>query len=414
MQRVAARNLLRVPAERHFGTGTKWLLAFSLPILAVLLTLCVWRLRTEAVGSVEGLRLTAQLLVIVASTTGALLIGTLVLVGRERAERHRMQRCLEEQSSELLRQTATAAELARDVESTRAQLQRFNDILEERVQERTADLERSALALKQEIIEREQAGISLRESENQLLIAHDELARGLAAHTEELERSNHELEQFAYVASHDLQEPLRAISGCVQILQKRYSERLDSQGLELINHTVEGVARLQELIEGLLAYSRVSLHGHEAEPVSSKEALSAAMQHLESAIQETGAVVVEETELPTVNGHRGQLVQLLQNLIGNAIKYRSAAPPRVEISAQRNGDAWVFAVHDNGIGIEPQYFDRVFSIFQRLHTRDEYPGTGIGLAICKRIVEQAGGAMWIDSEVGEGSTFYFTLPAAQA
>jgi light-regulated signal transduction histidine kinase (bacteriophytochrome) len=165
------------------------------------------------------------------------------------------------------------------------------------------------------------------------------------------------------------------------------------------------------LIEGLLAYSRVGRLGAEMEPVSLGDAQIAARQQLESAITETGAIVEHEA-LPMVRGNRGQLVQLLQNLIGNALKYRGVTAPRVRISAHRDGAMWTIAIRDNGIGIEAQYFDRVFSIFQRLHTRDEYPGTGIGLAICKRIVEQAGGAIWIESELGVGSTFYFTLPAA--
>jgi len=204
--------------------------------------------------------------------------------------------------------------------------------------------------------------------------------------------------------------------------KKRCAAQLDSHGPELIAHTVEGVGRLRELIDGLLAYARVSHLGNEAEllrlgpgatqPVSSGAALSAALQQLESAIEETGAVVVEQTEMPMVFAGHGQLVQLLQNLIGNAIKYRNAAVPRIDISARRKDEGWIFGVRDNGIGIEPQYFERIFSIFQRLHTRDEYPGAGIGLAICKRIVTQAGGSIWIESELGKGSTFYFTLPAA--
>jgi light-regulated signal transduction histidine kinase (bacteriophytochrome) len=333
-----------------------------------------------------------------------------------------VQRALEEKAAELQTQTATAIALARDVETARAQLQKFNDVLEKRIQERTTDLKISNTALGKEMIERERTGLSLRESEGNLLIAHDEVERGLAVHTEELERSNRDLEQFAYVASHDLQEPLRAISGCVQVLEKRYAAQLDLRGHELITHTVEGVGRLRELIDGLLAYARVSHLGNEAEllrlgpgatqPVSSGAALSAALQQLESAIEETGAVVVEQTEMPMVFAGHGQLVQLLQNLIGNAIKYRNAAVPRIDISARRKDEGWIFGVRDNGIGIEPQYFERIFSIFQRLHTRDEYPGAGIGLAICKRIVTQAGGSIWIESELGKGSTFYFTLPAA--
>jgi light-regulated signal transduction histidine kinase (bacteriophytochrome) len=275
-----------------------------------------------------------------------------------------LRSALAEKSRELERQTATAVSLAREVESARAQLQHVNDVLEE--------------------------------------------------HTEELERSNHELEQFAYVASHDLQEPLRAISGCVQILEKRYAGQIDSSGTELIAHAVAGVARLHELIEALLVYSRVGRRGHEAAPVSSQLALTAALEQLESAIAETGAVVVVPAELPTVLAEHSQLVQLLQNLVGNAIKYRSAATPRIEITAQRQNDKWLFIVADNGLGIEAEYFHRVFAIFQRLHTRDEYPGTGIGLALCRRIVEQAGGSIWIKSEIGKGSRFFFTLPEVAA
>jgi signal transduction histidine kinase len=395
-------------ALRRIGISAGSLFAFLLA-LAFVLMIYVWRIKTQSVASISGIPFAAQLLPAVAASSVALLLGTLLLLRRERAERLRMQAALQKQSAELWTQTATAHSLAHDVETARAQLQKFNDILEERIEERTADLKISTKALGEEMIERKQAGVFLRESESNLIIAHDELERGLADHTEELERSNRELEQFAYVASHDLQEPLRAISGCVQILQKRYAAHLDARGHELVAHTVDGVARLQELIAALLAYSRVGRDGSEPEPISSRAALSTALQQLESAIQETGAVIVEPTELPIVCGNHIQLVQLLQNVIGNAIKYRSVATPRVEISALRRGEVWVFAISDNGIGIEAQYFQRVFSIFQRLHTRDEYPGTGIGLAICRRIVEQAGGSMWIESELGKGSTFYFTL-----
>lgn len=373
-----------------------------------LLALAFWQLQSGGLTS-PGLGLTSPLVIAGGIAGVGLLVGVLLLVYRERAESLGVAGALAQKSAELHSQTETAVCLAREVEAARAEMQRINEVMEGRVLERTSDLRTSKTALHREIVERQQVGASLRESESNLLIAREEFQKDTATHTEELERSNRELEQFAYVASHDLQEPLRAISGCVQILERRYKDQLDARGHELIAHTVEGVARLRELIEGLLAYSRVGRLGAEIEPVSLGDALITARQQLESAITETGAVVEHEA-LPVVCGNRGQLVQLLQNLIGNALKYRGVTAPRVRISAHRDGAMWTIAIRDNGIGIEAQYFDRVFSIFQRLHTRDEYPGTGIGLAICKRIVEQAGGAIWIESELGVGSTFYFTLP----
>ena len=252
---------------------------------------------------------------------------------------------------------------------------------------------------------------SLRDSEAELRQARDELERRVIERTDELECSNRDLEQFAYVASHDLQEPLRAISGCVQIIEKRYDAKLDAKGHELIAHTVAGVGRMKELIEGLLAYSRVNRLHEDVEAISSSAVFDAAVLQLESAVTESGAEIAHG-ELPMVMGNRGQLIQLFQNLLGNALKYRGDVAPRISVSATAQGKMWDFAVRDNGIGIEPQYFERIFSIFQRLHTRDEYPGTGIGLALCKRIVERAGGTIWIVSEAGAGSTFHFTLPQA--
>ena len=284
-----------------------------------------------------------------------------------------------------------------------------NRELTARVDQRTGQLQSSLSSLRGEVTDRKDAEASLRESEAELRQARDGLERRVAERTQELERSNHELEQFAYVASHDLQEPLRAISGCVQIIEKRYDAQLDAKGHELIGHTVAGVGRMKELIDGLLAYSRVNrVHG-EMEAVSTDSVVKAAVQQLESAVNESGAEIVCG-ELPMVMADRGQLIQLFQNLLGNALKYRGEAAPRIDVSATAKGSMWDFAVHDNGIGIEPQYFERVFSIFQRLHTRDEYPGTGIGLALCKKIVERTGGTIWIESEAGAGSTFHFTLP----
>jgi PAS domain S-box-containing protein len=225
----------------------------------------------------------------------------------------------------------------------------------------------------------------------------------------ELARSNAELEQFAYVASHDLQEPLRAVAGCVQALQQRYHGQLDARADELITHAVDGAVRMQSLISDLLAYSRVATRGQPFVPTDCAAIVKSALANLEVAIAESGARVTY-TELPTVMGDPTQLTQLFQNLISNACKFRSQQPLAIHIAAEPHEGAWVFSVRDNGIGIEPQYFERIFGLFQRLHTRVEYAGTGIGLAICKRIVERHGGRIWLESQPQQGSTFYFALP----
>jgi PAS domain S-box-containing protein len=225
----------------------------------------------------------------------------------------------------------------------------------------------------------------------------------------ELARSNAELEQFAYVASHDLQEPLRSVASCVQLLKKRYESRLDERADEFIRHTVDGTKRMQALITDLLAYSRVGTHTHPFERVEGEEVLAEAVANLTAAIQESGAIVTHDP-LPAVVADGSQLTQILQNLIGNAIKFRAERPPEIHVGARRGEGEWVFTVADNGIGIEPQYFDRIFRVFQRLHTRSRYPGTGIGLAICKKIIERHEGRMWIESELDKGSTFHFSLP----
>jgi PAS domain S-box-containing protein len=226
---------------------------------------------------------------------------------------------------------------------------------------------------------------------------------------EELKASNTELEQFAYVASHDLQEPLRGIAGLAQLLQQRYHGQLDSQADEFIDLIVDGTQRMQTLINDLLAYSRIGRRGEVIQPTDTEEALMATMKNLDVAIREYGARITHES-LPTVKADATQLIQLFQNLIGNAIKFRSERPPEIHIGVTDAGDFWQFSVHDNGIGIEPQYFERVFQVFQRLHTRREYKGTGIGLAICKKIIERHRGKIWVESEPGVGATFYFTLP----
>jgi PAS domain S-box-containing protein len=225
----------------------------------------------------------------------------------------------------------------------------------------------------------------------------------------DLAHSNAELEQFAYVASHDLQEPLRAVSGCMQLLQQRYQGQLDARADELITHAVDGSSRMQTLIRDLLAYARVSTRGRDLEPIDSETVLKEALSNLATVLQESGAVVTHGA-LPTVAADPTQLLQVFQNLVGNAIKYRGERPPEVHIDVEHRAGEWQFTMRDNGIGIDPQYFERIFGIFQRLHTRREYPGTGIGLALCKKIIERHGGRIWVASQPKVSSTFCFTIP----
>ncbi len=228
---------------------------------------------------------------------------------------------------------------------------------------------------------------------------------------QELARSNADLEQFAYVASHDLQEPLRMVASYVQLLARRYRGKLDEDADTFIRYAVDGATRMQALINDLLAYSRVGTRGKEPVPVPLEKCAERALSHLRLALEESGARV-EVEPLPWVKGDETQLAQLLQNLVGNAVKFRGGRPPRIRVSATREGDTVTVSVEDNGIGIEPQYHERIFAIFQRLHGKEEYPGTGIGLSICKKIVERHGGRIWVESTLGQGSTFRFTLPAA--
>jgi PAS domain S-box-containing protein len=225
----------------------------------------------------------------------------------------------------------------------------------------------------------------------------------------DLRRSNAELQEFAYVTSHDLQEPLRMITSYIQIIEEDYKGELDADADQYLAFVVEGAKRMHTLVNDLLAYSRVGTRGEPFTPISLSNVLSAATANLEVAIEENHAVITHD-RLPTVLGDESQLIQLFQNLLGNAIKFRSDATPTIHVGVERKEDDWVFSVRDNGIGIDMKYAERIFSVFQRLHAREEYPGTGIGLAVVKKIVERHGGRVWVESEPADGSTFYFMLP----
>ena len=253
----------------------------------------------------------------------------------------------------------------------------------------------------QDITERRRAEAELRRT-------HEELGRK----AQELERSNAELGQFAYVASHDLQEPLRMVSSYTQLLLRRYGERLDGDAKEFMAFIVDGATRMKQLIEDLLTYSRVGTRSREFHPIAIESALRRALMNLKSSIDESSASVSYDA-LPTLEADELQLTQLFQNLIGNALKFRSASVPRIHVEVTQLENAFQFAVRDNGIGIDAQYFERIFMVFQRLHNKGECPGTGIGLAICKKVVERHGGRIWVESRPDEGASFFFTLPRKQ-
>jgi light-regulated signal transduction histidine kinase (bacteriophytochrome) len=236
----------------------------------------------------------------------------------------------------------------------------------------------------------------------------------LLQNVQDLNRSNQELEQFANIASHDLQEPLRMVASYTQLLSRRYKGKLDADADEFIAYAVDGARRMQRLIQDLLAYSRVGSKAGNLRDISSEDALRQALQNLRGVIQESGALVTHDP-LPSVMADEIQLIQLFQNLVGNAIKYQNPGIPQVQIAATRNGrKKWTFSVKDNGLGIEPQYFERIFGMFQRLHKREEFAGTGIGLAICKKIVERHGGRISVESKLGLGSTFKFALAEGES
>ncbi len=259
-----------------------------------------------------------------------------------------------------------------------------------------------------DITERKQAEEALQQAKDELELRVHERTAELTEAVAELKRSNRDLEQFAYVSSHDLQEPLRMVTSFVQLLADRYKDKVDEDGKKFISFAVEGALRMRTLINDLLAYSRVNSRAQPFQPTDCEALLKDVLQGLALRIEETGAEVTHDS-LPTVSGDRTQLAQVFQNLIGNAIKFRSEKPPCVHIGVERRDTEWIFSVRDNGIGIPPECHEKIFIIFQRLHTRRYYEGNGIGLAIVKRIVERHGGTIRLDSKPGEGSTFYFTI-----
>lgn len=250
-----------------------------------------------------------------------------------------------------------------------------------------------------------ETGLYKHDVEKKLLERNEQLTK----FQDELIRSNAELQEFAYIASHDLQEPLRMISSYVQLLERRYKGKLDDDADQFIDYVVDGADRMQKMIRGLLDYSRVGTKGMDFAETEFTNVLDQALTNLQASIQESGAVITHDP-LPSISVDSLQMTQLFQNLIGNAIKFRNSLPPAIHISAEQTADEWVFSISDNGIGIDPEYADRIFKVFQRLNTRDEYEGTGIGLSICKKIVQRHGGRIWLKSNNGSGSIFYFTIP----
>ncbi|OUL28007.1 histidine kinase [Nostoc sp. RF31YmG] len=265
-----------------------------------------------------------------------------------------------------------------------------------------------------DITERKLADEALQRAKAELEIKVAERTAELYKLNEDLKRSNQELEQFAYVASHDLQEPLRAVAGYSQLLGQEYQELLDESAQEYLAYIVDGATRMRQLIQDLLAYSRVGTRGQAFVPTDCNIVLNQALSNLQVAIAESKAIITRDS-LPTVHADKTQLLQLFQNLIGNAIKFRQGESPQIHIGAVKGAEnletqsEWLFCIQDNGIGIKPQYLERIFEVFRRLHTRREFAGTGIGLAICKKIVERHGGRIWAESQLGAGTRFYFTL-----
>ena len=314
------------------------------------------------------------------------------------------------QEQQLARQQATIRVLEEEIiESNRGMVALILE-LEERLDARTAELHKVHEELQRTNTELLQLTLELEDRVAQRTEEIHQLNRELEQRVADLARSNTELEQFAYIASHDLQEPLRTVASFAQLLQKRYQGKLDANADEFIHYLVDGATRMQGLINDLLAYSRVGRRDKEFAPTDCTAVLEQALHNLYAAIGECGAQVTHDP-LPTVKCDGAQIMQVFQNLVGNSIKFRDSHPPRVHVAVQRKPSEWVFSVKDNGIGIDPQYHHRIFEVFQRLHTRAEYPGSGIGLAIAKKIVERHGGRIWVESQFHQGAEFFFALPA---
>jgi signal transduction histidine kinase len=290
-----------------------------------------------------------------------------------------------------IRRALEEAEEHRERRKAEEAVKEYQEHLEEMVKERTVQLKMTNEQLEREIAERKEA------------------EEGLKRISDELTRSNADLQQFAYAASHDLQEPLRVIEGFIKLLARRYEKNLDAKAEEFIGYAIEGVKGMRALIKDLLDYSRIGTRDINLKDTDFSEAVDRAVFNLKTAVEESGATITHDP-LPTIRADLVQISRLFQNLIGNAVKFRGEEAPAIHVSAERNEDGWTFFVRDNGIGIDPDNAERVFAVFQRLHTKEEYSGTGIGLAICKRIVERHGGRIWVRSEKGKGSTFCFTIP----
>ncbi len=285
-----------------------------------------------------------------------------------------------------------------DMGINKLDLMELTGSLEKRITERTKDLREAKIATLNMMQDAEEA-------RRETASSNKKLKKSML----DLERSNKELEQFAYVASHDLQEPLRMISSYTQLLAKRFQGQLDEKADKYIHYAVDGAVRMQTLINDLLSYSRVTTRGEPFKNVDCYSVLGQAHLNLKKVIEENQAIIMNNG-LPEVKADANQLVRVFQNLIANAIKFRKEETPVIRISAKQKDEEWIFSVQDNGIGIDQKHKDRIFIIFQRLHTRADYAGTGIGLAVCKRIINRHGGKIWVESEPGKGSTFYFTLP----